>query len=84
MSKEYNVFIPFKNKSRLVATSYPDNLFLLKKFKDIFILFIVYYCFACMCVCAPHAYMVPASHKVLDPLKLELQMVVNHCVGAGK
>lgn len=39
----------------------------------------VYGCFAYMCVHVLHVCMIP----VLDPLKLDLQMIVSHHVGSG-
>jgi hypothetical protein len=46
------------------------------------VLFYVYGCFACMFVCAPWA-MPTRSEEGIDSLKLELQRVVSHHVGAG-
>lgn len=47
-------------------------------------LFYVYRCFTFMYVCALLACLVPAEAKMaLEILKLELQMFVRCCVGAG-
>lgn len=58
---------------------------LLSDLKINYILFYVYRYFPSMCVCALHACLVlmesRRGHQI--PLKLELEMVVSHPVGAG-
>ena len=51
-----------------------------------YFLLYVYGCFCCMHICVPLACL-PALYggqKTLDPLELELQMVLSHSVDAGK
>ena len=46
------------------------------------ILFDVYKCFACMCICVPCAWSAHIEQKrTLDPLELELQMVIIYDLG---
>ena len=54
-------------------------------FKVYLFLFCVNECFACMYVCVPHKCLAApgGQKKALVPLELELEMIVNCCVGAG-
>lgn len=49
---------------------------------SLFLLFYAYGCFACMSLCTTCAMVPTEARKVSDPLELEFQMAVNHCVGA--
>ena len=41
-------------------------------------------CFVCMNVCLSQVCLMPLkARRALDPLELELKMVVSHCVGLG-
>lgn len=40
-------------------------------------------CFPCMYVCTPHTCLVFAEKMALGLLEVELQIAVNHYVGAG-
>lgn len=67
-------------------TLYPLSLLLTSPFKDIFILFNQYECFACVhaCMCTPCMPDAQEGQKtVSDPLEVELQMVVSQRVGVG-
>lgn len=61
-------------------TKYGDSFF----WKDLLFILYVYECFTCMYVSVPHVACCPGWHKrMLDPLKLEVWMTVNHHMDAG-
>lgn len=53
--------------------------------RDIFTKIYVCGCFVCIHVCVSHVCLeLAVRNQALDPLDLELHMVVSHCVSAGQ
>lgn len=52
-------------------------------FEDLFPYLYVYGYTTSICVIESHVYLVPAEPEGIDPLEVELQMVVSHHTGAG-
>jgi hypothetical protein len=70
-----------KQKTKTKTKKNPRKTVLLLK---VFLFCYVYGCFACVYVCAPHAWSVlGGKKKVSSPLELQSLMEMNHHVAAG-